>query len=129
MASNLALQGWVDITRKRGFRRHGAAKVVLETRIRRFILGLVVVSIIPLFAFAWSFGWLDWLEEAYEEFYTNTIGEPYTQRFRDYPLLFAIPAGIIIALVYWVFPRQYLGRGVVMFLTFVVAFVAGHIFW
>ena len=107
----------------------GQQNMFFATRIRRFILGLVVVSIIPLFAFAWSFGWLDGLEDIYERFYSSTIGGPYTQRFRDSPLLFVIPAGVIIALVYSVLPRQYLGRGVVMFLTFVVAFVAGHIFW
>ena len=96
---------------------------------RRFIMGLIVISVIPLLAIAWSQGWLDGLEDAYEDFYLNTIGESYSDRFRDEPLLFAVPAGIIVALVYWKFPRHYLGRGIVMFFTFVIAFVAGHLFW
>ena len=87
-------------------RRHG---VPLATKVQRFVMGLIVISIIPLVAFAWSFGWLDGLEELYEEFYLNTIGEPYSDRFRDEPLLFAVPAGMISAIVYTIIPRQYLG--------------------
>ena len=50
--------------------------VSFATKVERFVMGLIVISIIPIVAFAWSFGWLDGLEELYEEFYTNTIGEP-----------------------------------------------------
>ena len=92
-------------------------------------MGLIVISVIPLLSFAWSQGWLNGLEDAYEDFYMNTIGEPYSKRFRDEPLLFAIPGGGIVALIYWMLPRHYLGRGIVMFFTFVIAFVAGHLFW
>ena len=55
--------------------------VSFATKVERFVMGLIVISIIPIVAFAWSFGWLDGLEELYEEFYTNTIGEPYSDRF------------------------------------------------
>ena len=103
--------------------------VPLATKVQRFVMGLIIISIIPIVAYAWSFGWLDGLEELYEEFYLNTIGEPYSDRFRDEPLLFAVPAGIFSALVYAVLPRQYLGRGVVMFIAFSVGLVAGHLFW
>ena len=101
--------------------------VSFATKVERFVMGLIVISIIPIVAFAWSFGWLDGLEELYEEFYTNTIGEPYSDRFRDEPILFALPAGIISAILYSIIPRQYLGRGVVMFVAFNVGLVAGHL--
>ena len=103
--------------------------VSFATKVERFVMGLIVISIIPIVAFAWSFGWLDGLEELYEEFYTNTIGEPYSDRFRDEPILFALPAGIISAILYSIIPRQYLGRGVVMFVVFNIGLVAGHLFW
>ena len=102
---------------------------LIATRRRRFWIGLFIISIIPAFAFAFSLGYLDWLPEVYESFYSGTIGEPYTVLFRRQPLLFAVPVGVIVGLAYWRFPRQYLGRGIMMFLTFMVAFVAGHVFW
>lgn len=91
-------------------------------RITAMLLGALTV----VGSIAYVGGWLD---DWYRSLYMNTAGRPYTEIMRERPWLF--PAGATIAIVpaSFLLPRQYWVRLVLLFLTFWVGFLGGHVFW
>ena len=82
------------------------------------IAGIVALGLIP-----------GWTQSTYEWVWLNTTNRPWTEVMRDNWWYMPLPAAAIMAfLARWI-PLRYWGRVVVMFSTFGIAFLAGHVFW
>ena len=71
---------------------------------------------------------LEWIADAYQWFWMNTTGRPYTDIFRDEPWLFTIPAIVILAISARALPRKYWARGVILYLGLSIGLLGGHVF-
>lgn len=91
-------------------------------RITAMVLGALTV----LGAIAYAGGWLD---DWYRSLYMNTTGRPYTEIMRENAWLFPTAATVAIVPASFLLPRQYWVRLFLLFLTFWVGFLGGHVFW
>ncbi len=72
---------------------------------------------------------LEVIAEAYRWLWQNTTGRPFTDMMREEPLLFALPAILILGVTAWKLPRKYWSRVVLLYLGLSIGLVGGHVFW
>ena len=73
--------------------------------------------------------WRDWFEDLYVWLWTNTTGRPFTAIIRENPWLFGVPAAVAIVLTFIHLPNAYWARALIIYHTFIVGFIGGHLFW
>ena len=79
---------------------------------------IVVLGLIP-----------GWTQSAYEWLWMNTTDEPYTFIMRRNPHLLFIPSFVLLAILAWCLPPRYWARILVMWATYALGLVAGHVVW
>ena len=104
---------------------HVNLRVPINAR-RLRITAIVLAALTVVGAIAYAGGWLD---DWYRSLYINTTGRPYTEIMRERPWLFPAVATLAIVPASFVLPRQYWVRLFLLFLTFWVGFLGGHVFW
>ena len=72
---------------------------------------------------------LDQVEALYKWLWQNTTGRPFTDMMQEEPLLFILPAVIVLGVTARALPRKYWARAVILYLGLGVGFVGGHVFW
>ncbi len=100
-------------------------RVPIDARGLGIALG-VIAALVVAFSLLALYGVVnDW----YEWLCVNTTGRPYTFIMREHVWILPSIAAGIVALLAFFLPRNYWARIVVLFTTFGVSFIAGHVFW
>ena len=81
-------------------------------------LGLVLVLLIP-----------GWTQAAYEWVWMNTVGEPFTFILRRNPYLLFLPAFGLLAVLAWCLPHRYWARVLLVWATYGMGLLGGHVIW
>lgn len=70
-----------------------------------------------------------WTQSVYEWLWTNTAGEPYTYIMRRNPILLFLPSLAVLAVFAWCLPRRYWARVLLIWATYGMGLLAGHVVW
>ena len=92
----------------------------------------LTITLFILFGLSAVYGyllWQDWFGQLYEALWVSTTGRPFTVIIRESPWLFGVPAAIAIVLTFVHLPRAYWARALIIYHTFIVGFIGGHLFW
>ena len=95
-----------------------------------FLLFLVA----GMFYFVAAFGEGGTFWERLGDVYTSIVnvttdGTRWTQIMRENNLYLVLPGAAILVLLGWLLPRNYTGRANLLFITFAIGVVFGHVFW
>ena len=104
----------------------------LRNWIYDLIFLLLVVAGIFYFVAAFGEGGTFW--ERLGDVYRNIVnvttdGKKWTEIMQENRLYLVVPGAAVFVLLGWILPRTYAGRANVMFVTFSVGVVFGHVFW
>ena len=69
------------------------------------------------------------VERAYENLWKATTHRQYTEIMRERPWLYIAPATGILFVTGWQLPPRQWARAFLLYLTFGLGFVGGHVFW
>ena len=94
------------------------------------LVGLIVVAFfLAIAAIQPGATFWDRVGAAYRWLWTNTTGRQYTDMMQENPWLFIIPGIGVVVLAGWLLPRKYWARAILLYISFALGFVAGHVFW
>ena len=94
------------------------------------LIGLIVVA--SFFAIASLFPgdtFLEKLGAAYSALWMATTRRQFTYLMRENPWWLIIPGVGIMVVAGWQLPQRFWGRAILIYITFGIGFVAGHVFW
>jgi len=97
---------------------------VAMRRLRRTLEALGVITTLVVVGLM-----LGWTQDTYTWLWTNTTGRPWTHVMRDYPWIFPIASGGVLAPLARGLPLRYWTRVVIIWSTFALGFLGGHVFW
>ena len=103
--------------------------------LRKWILSMVLIglTVCATFLAATAFfpgdTYVEKIQAAYLDLWTNTTRRQFTVVMQENPWLYIIPAGGIVFISGWQLPRRYYGRAIFMYIVFGLGFVGGHVFW
>jgi len=80
--------------------------------------GIIVLGLIP-----------GWTQSAYEWLWMNTAGEPFTYIMRRNPYLLFVPTFALLALLALCLPPRYWARVFLIWATYGLGLLAGHVVW
>ncbi len=93
-------------------------------RLRRVLEVLGVITLLVVVGLM-----LGWTQDAYMWLWTNTTGRPWTFVMRDNVWIFPTVSGGALAALARGLPLRYWTRVVIMWSTFALGFLGGHVFW
>ena len=104
--------------------------------LRNWIYDLIFLLLVVagIFYFVAAFGeggtFLERLGDVYQTIINvTTDGTKWTDIMRENHLYLVAPGAAILVLLGWILPRTYTGRANLLFVTFAIGVVFGHVFW
>jgi hypothetical protein len=101
----------------------------------RWLISLALIGLIVAASFlliAWFFPgdtFLERLTAAYRALVTETTRRQFTVIMRAHPWWLILPGVGIVVVAGWLLPQRQWGRAILIYMTFAIGFVAGHVFW
>ncbi len=111
-------------------------KLPILRGLRNWIYDLIFLLLIVggIFYFVAAFGeggtFLERLGDVYQNIIdVTTDGTRWTDIMQENHLYLVVPGAAVLFLLGWLLPRTYTGRANLLFVTFSIGVVFGHVFW